>query len=112
MFQIFAQRSHEPERLDTGDYTLAEYELWESEMKLINRLLGDTRALRLSLSDELNDHADATVSILDVGAGAGTLLKTARALVGKNGGVFVGAELNHKAAKTINALKRDFDVSA
>lgn len=113
MFQLFAQRSYRPERLDTGDYTAQEYALWQKEMKLINRFLGDTRALRLELKDEMNGRPETPVSILDVGAGAGTLLKAATGLRGKDvGGMFVGAELNHEAAKSINALKTEFGISA
>jgi SAM-dependent methyltransferase len=111
MFDGFAQRSHRLERLDTGDYTADEYVRWQGEMKWINRLLGDTRALRLSLADELRDGSANKVSVLDVGAGAGYLLKAAVEITRENGGLFVGAELNHEAALTLDALSGEFGIS-
>jgi len=109
MFARFAQRSDDLERLDTGDYTSAEYALWQSEMKLINRLLGDARALRLSLGPELKRCGDH-VSILDVGAGSGELLKTAKETIGDRSTFLVGAELNDDAARSIS--KQSFRASA
>ena len=111
MFQSFTQRSHRLERLDTGDYTQAEYAKWQTEMKLINRLLGDARALRLSLTDELR-HCDDKVSILDVGAGSGELLKTAKETIGDKPAFLVGAELNADAARSINRRSDEFGVHA
>src|SRR4051794_25575716 len=102
MFRRFAQRSRKLERLDTGDYTPAEYAKWQSEMKLINRWLGDARALRLSLTNELNRCGDR-ISILDVGAGSGELLKTAKEGMTGRSTFLVGAELNADAAKSIGA---------
>jgi len=112
MFQSFAQRSHRLERLDTGDYTQAEYAKWQSEMKLINRLLGDARALRLSLADELRDRKNSEISILDVGAGSGELLKTAKETIGDRTTFLVGAELNADAARSINKRSAEFGVNA
>lgn len=111
MFPSFSHRSNKLERLDTGDYTPAEYAKWQSEMKLINRLLGDARALRLSLADELRDCSDG-VSILDVGAGSGELLKTAKETIGHKSVFLVGAELNADAAKSINRRSDEFGVHA
>jgi ubiquinone/menaquinone biosynthesis C-methylase UbiE len=109
MFERFAQRSYRLERLDTGDYTAAEYAKWQSEMKLINRWLGDARALRLSLATELETCGDY-VSILDVGAGSGELLKTAKEAIWNRSTYLVGAELNASAARSIS--KRSFGVSS
>jgi ubiquinone/menaquinone biosynthesis C-methylase UbiE len=109
MLGKFAHRSHKLERLDTGDYTPDEYAKWQSEMKLINRCLGDSRALRLELMDELSYCGDR-VSILDVGAGSGELLKNAKEAIPDKRTFLVGAELNADAAKSIS--ERSFGVSA
>src|SRR4051794_17872007 len=109
MFERFAQRSYRLERLDTGDYTPAEYAKWQSEMKLINRFLGDARALRLSLAAELQKCSDR-VSILDVGAGSGELLKTAKESIADRSTFLVGSELDAEAARSIS--KRSFGVVA
>src|SRR5439155_24549812 len=101
MLGKFAHRSHKLERLDTGDYTPAEYAKWQSEMKLINRWLGDSRALRLALKDELK-HCGDRISILDVGAGSGELLKTAKGAIRNKRTFLVGAELNDEDAKSIS----------
>ncbi len=111
MFDRFATRSRELERLDTGNYTPTEYVKWQSEMKLINRLFGDSRALRLSLADELRNCGDK-VSILDVGAGSGELLKTAKDFIDNKKAFLVGAELNADAARSINARNIEFGVHA
>jgi ubiquinone/menaquinone biosynthesis C-methylase UbiE len=110
MFPSFGQRSHQLERLDIGDYTPDEYSRWQTEMQLINRFLGDSRALRLGFSKELRGLAKGRLSILDVGAGTGELLKTAKEALGSRSGFLVGAELNHKAAKAINDRRNEFGV--
>jgi len=110
MFQNFNHRSHRLERLDTGDFSPAEYTLWQAEMRWINRLLGDTRALRLSLGKELRDFGSWPVSILDVGAGSGELLKTAGKMTGNNAAFLVGAELNADAARSIGGISGMFAV--
>ncbi|MFN2501056.1 MAG: methyltransferase domain-containing protein [Pyrinomonadaceae bacterium] len=101
VFDGFKQRSKQLERLDTGDYTAAEYAKWQAEMRFINGWLGDARALRLVLADGVQPDTDKNVSVLDVGAGFGELLKTARAVIGTNHGLLVGAELNANAARAI-----------
>src|SRR4051795_4162671 len=95
-----SRRSYELERLDTGDYTPEEYAKWQKEMHWINRLLGDTRALRNSL-ERIVKGAKGPISILDVGAGAGELLKSASEFLEDRTGLLVGAELNPEAARTI-----------
>src|SRR5207249_5120018 len=75
MFERFAQRSHKPERLDTGDYTREEYAKWQREMWFIHRLFGEVRALRRSLMKALRSNGSDRISILDVGAGSGELLR-------------------------------------
>jgi len=103
-------RSYELERLDTGDYTPEEYAKWLKEMHWINRLLGDTRALRNSLGEVLNG-GNEHISILDVGAGSGELLKSASEFMGDRIGLLVGAELNADAARAIQGRAAEFGVA-
>ncbi len=91
-------RSRKLERLDTGDYSPEEYQRWLTETRLINRWLGDSRALRLSLE---NESLEGPVTILDVGAGSGELLKSARLHLGDRASLLVGAEINPEAAARI-----------
>jgi ubiquinone/menaquinone biosynthesis C-methylase UbiE len=112
MFSRFEKRSYKLERLDTGDYTREEYELWLKEAKWINRWLGDLRALRLSLRDEFKDDGQSRISVLDVGAGSGELLKAAGDVVGARASLLVGAELNGEAARSMAKRKAEFGVLA
>lgn len=112
MFPDLTHRSLELERLDTGDYTKAEYALWQREMYYINRFLGDTRCLRLAIKELLNSSASLPLSILDVGAGSGELLAATSELIGVRNAFFVGAELNPTAANTIAERKNIFAVQA
>lgn len=100
MPRSFDQRSLELERLDTGDYTDEEHALWLKEARSINRWLGDSRALKLSLLNR-SGLEKGRVSVLDVGAGSGELLRTARTVLNREGSIFVGAELNAQAAALI-----------
>ncbi len=92
-----SKRCFDLERLDTGDYTEAEYSRWHHEMKFVNHALGDIRCLKLAIRDELGRSADGRLSILDIGAGAGHLL----AAVGRMDHrdlLLVGVETNPVAA--------------
>ncbi len=99
MFEQFKKRSHELERLDTGDYTEAEYRRWQTEMRFIHRLLGERRALRNTLFRDLGDGA-TRVSILDVGAGSGELLAQIGKWFDGRASLF-GIEINETAAISI-----------
>jgi len=110
MFERFAQRSHELEHLDTGDYTAEEYAKWLDEMKLINRWLGDAKALRLALEQEPSLAAATSLSVLDIGAGSGELLRTAHDMLDGRARIFVGSELNITAARAINERRSEFGV--
>ena len=101
MFERFKQRSYELERLDTGDYTEAEYAHWQKEMRFIHRLWGETRALRNSLFRDLNDRT-GRVSILDVGAGSGALLHELSGWFGTRASL-TGVEINATAARSIKS---------
>ena len=112
MFGSFDQRSNKLERLDTGDYTPQEYALWQAEAKLINRWLGDSRAVRLALSSPLKK-LKGRVSIIDVGAGSGELLRAAGLAAGQDRMAFlVGAELNADAARSIAANRTGSEMFA
>src|SRR5437660_178870 len=78
MFERFRHRSHELERLDTGDYTREEYARWQREMRLVHSVWGEERALKNSLVKHIRAGREHYISILDVGAGAGNILKLAK----------------------------------
>ncbi|MFN0279848.1 MAG: methyltransferase domain-containing protein [Pyrinomonadaceae bacterium] len=73
-------------------------------------MLGDSRALRLELKKELSKGSQ--ISILDVGAGSGELLKTAGEMFGNKIMFLVGAEINAKATKSIKAQCANFGLHA
>lgn len=105
MFARFKQRSYDIERLDTGDYTPAEYLRWQREMSRIHRVFGEIRALRHSLIREVNASREASVSILDVGAGSGELLRMlGKSLNGKKT-FLAGVEIDMDAARSIRGVK-------
>jgi SAM-dependent methyltransferase len=112
MFPSFAHRSHKLERLDTGDYTREEYSLWLREMHWINRWLGDAHALRKELRKVMDDHPVGQISVLDVGAGSGELLKVANETMGQRTKLLVGAELAAPAAGEIASRSAEFGVVA
>ncbi len=112
MFRNFEHRSDKLERLDTGDHTPEEYKLWQKEARLINRLLGDSRALRLSLQPYLNKDGGTPFVMLDVGAGSGELLIAARRLAGGTPALLVGAELSPVAVRSISALDDNQNITA
>lgn len=91
------------ERIDTGDYTPAEYERFLREIRFINRVLGDRRALRRTLLREIETRNLPEFSVLDVGAGSGELLRAcaefARAQNRK--AHLYGVELNARSAGAI-----------
>lgn len=101
MFRRFEQRSYELERLDTGDYTPDEYELWMREMRTIHHFFGEVRALRSTLFRDIKDKYDAGVSILDVGAGSGQLLRELRKWLNTHRAFLAGVEINAEASKNI-----------
>ncbi|MBP9110398.1 MAG: class I SAM-dependent methyltransferase [Pyrinomonadaceae bacterium] len=100
MFPDLTTRSLELERLDTGDYTEAEYALWQREMYYINRFLGDTRCLKLEIRDALRESKTGSISILDVGAGSGELLESAREMF-TNTSLLVGVDINRSSVQTV-----------
>jgi ubiquinone/menaquinone biosynthesis C-methylase UbiE len=103
MFKQFRQRSLELEHLDKGDYTKEEYERCIIELQRVNRWLGDASALRDSLLREIDRLNLASVSVLDVGAGSGELLRIVAEEARKRGrkAQLVGVELNERSVKAI-----------
>ena len=114
MLARFRQRSYEPERLDTGDYTADEYASCLVELRRVNRWLGDAHALKATLVPELGRARLKEFSLLDVGAGSGELLRVA-ALEAKRKGLraeLIGVELNERSARAIREESRGFDCVA
>lgn len=103
MFRRFRTRSYELEHLDKGDYTAAEYEGCIVELQLVNKWLGDARALRKHVLAEIGHAQLSSFSLLDVGAGSGELLRVAESWSMKKGAQasFVGLELNARSTQAI-----------
>jgi ubiquinone/menaquinone biosynthesis C-methylase UbiE len=72
---VFNERSHELERIDTGDYTQEEYETFLREIAFVNRYLGDGRAVKKTLLSEIETLDLREINVLDVGCGSGELLR-------------------------------------
>jgi ubiquinone/menaquinone biosynthesis C-methylase UbiE len=72
---VFEKRSTKLERIDTGDYTPAEYATFLREIRFINHHLGDERALRKSLLRDVEEKNLREFSVLDVACGSGELLR-------------------------------------
>lgn len=111
MFERFKKRSNKLERIDTGDYTSAEYDRFLKEIRLINLYGGDRRALTKSLLAEIKRSGVEKFSVLDVGAGSGELLRVIAKFVRENGlqANLYGLELSARSAESIFEESRDFD---
>jgi ubiquinone/menaquinone biosynthesis C-methylase UbiE len=103
-FPSFQNRSLELEHIDKGDYTPDEYEGCLVELKRVNRWLGDVRALRHSLLEEIAKSNLQSFSLLDVGAGSGELLRVTAEWAKSNqkSAQLFGLELNARSAAAIN----------
>jgi len=110
VFDRFKQRSYELEHLDKGDYTPEEYEGCIIELQRVNRWLGDTRAMRNSLLRDIAAAQLQSVSVLDVGAGSGELLRVIAgwAMETKRAARLVGLELNERSAREIVAGSKQY----
>jgi ubiquinone/menaquinone biosynthesis C-methylase UbiE len=111
MFEKFKQRSHRLEHIDTGNYTPEEYEDCISEMRFVNRWMGDTHSLKATLLRDVAEESLREFSLLDVGAGSGELLRVAATWSRQTGRHLhaVGLELNERSAESINEESRHFD---
>lgn len=110
MFERFRQRSQELEHIDKGDYTPEEYEGCLTELRRVNRWLGDSRALRRSVLPDIGRESLREFSLLDLGAGTGELLREV-ALWSRSQGTtarLVGLELNERAAVGLAEESREF----
>lgn len=103
MFERFKKRSYTLERLDTGDYTPAEYARWQREMWFIHRVFGEFRAIKKALGSEIGEHGEDRISVLDVGAGSGELLRRVRRLAVNRDTRLVGTDLSADAAAILNS---------
>ncbi|HJP93936.1 MAG TPA: methyltransferase domain-containing protein [Pyrinomonadaceae bacterium] len=104
MFDKFKRRSYKPEDIDTGNYTPEEYEDCIGELQLVNRWMGDAHSLRATLLREIQAQSLSAVSLLDVGAGSGELLRVTAAWARQTSRRLraVGLELNERSASAIN----------
>ena len=102
---MFKRRATKPERIDTGDYTPAEYERFLREIRFINQRLGDRSALEKTLLAEISKHDLRKFSVLDVGAGTGELLGVIARFARADGrkAELVGLDLNGISAREIGA---------
>jgi ubiquinone/menaquinone biosynthesis C-methylase UbiE len=105
----FNERSDELEHLDKGDYTPEEYEGCLTELRRVNQLLGDARALRRSLFPEIERAGLRSFSVLDVGAGSGELLRVSAVWARRSGrqAFFAGLEANARSALAIREESRE-----
>jgi len=110
MFGEFAQRSYELEKIDTGDYTPEQYERCLQDLRLINRLIGDERALKLTLLAEIRKEDLKEFSVLDIGAGSGELLRSCAKFARETGRKtnLLGLELNARSAESILEESSEF----
>jgi len=112
---VFKTRSNQLERLDTGDYTAAEYECCLAELSFINRFLGDNRALKKTLLREVENENLQSFSVLDVGAGSGEWLRAIAEFARKQNRTarLCGLELNARSARAIlEESKNHAEISA
>lgn len=107
---VFEKRSTELERIDTGDYTPAEYATFLREIAFINRYFGDQRALKKTLLREIEREDLREFSVLDVGCGSGELLRMIAEFAAKSGrkASLTGIDLNAISSATTHSESIDF----
>ena len=110
LFCVFEKRSYDLEIIDTDDYTPAEYEQFLREIRFINRWLGDVTALKQTLLREIEREKKQNFSVLDVGAGAGELLRVIAKFAGKANCQtnLCGLELNERSCQANLEESKDF----
>ncbi len=111
MLNEFSERSYQLERIDTGDYTAEEYDQFLKDIRLVNRITGDNRALSKSLFRDIARENLREFSVLDVGAGSGELLRSCARFARKNNrrAALFGLELNRRSAESILMESKDFN---
>lgn len=100
MFSEFRTRSLKTERLDRGEFTRDEYVRWQKEMWYIHRLFGETRALKRTLLSDISSLGTEEITILDVGAGSGTLLTYLKGKLPRDLSL-IGLEMSYDSARGI-----------
>ena len=107
---VFAARSTQPERIDTGDYTPEEYATFLREIRFINRRLGDSRALRKSLLRAIRRGDIREFSVLDVACGSGELLRQIAEFAKSEDrkAQLTGIDLNELSFATADGSTKDF----
>jgi ubiquinone/menaquinone biosynthesis C-methylase UbiE len=107
---VFETRSYQLERIDTGDYTPQEYEIFLREIGLINRFLGDAWAMKKTLLCDIEKSNLEKFSVLDVGAGSGELLRVIANFARKQNRTaeLFGLELNARSARAILEESKNF----
>jgi ubiquinone/menaquinone biosynthesis C-methylase UbiE len=101
MFGRFNKRSYRTERLDRGEYTAAEFKLWQKEMWVIHRLFGEVRALKRSVLTDIAQMQKKNLSVLELAAGSGRLLRFVKENARSSELSCVGLELSHESARSI-----------
>lgn len=81
-------------------------------MYFIHRILGEMRVLRRTLYTDIKSDDPSSISVLDVGAGSGELLKQLRKWLPKPQPFLVGVEIDEAATRSIkeanlNAIQAD-----
>jgi len=107
---VFDKRSNQPERIDTGDYTPDEYATFLREISFINRYLGDGRALKKTLLNEIEGLHLHSFSVLDVGCGSGELLRMIAEFAHKTdrSASLTGIDLNPISSATTQSESKNF----
>jgi ubiquinone/menaquinone biosynthesis C-methylase UbiE len=107
---VFEKRSLKLERIDTGDYTPAEYACFLREIAFINRMTGDLRTVKKTLFREIERENLRGFSVLDVGAGSGEMLRFIAGFARKTRrkSRLTGIELNERSAAAIRVESRAF----
>lgn len=109
-FQVFEKRSYQLERIDRGDYTPQEYDVFLREIRFINRFLGDVWAMEKTLLREIETLGLREFSVLDVGAGSGEFLRVIAKFARrqKREANLFGLELNARSANSILEESKNF----
>ncbi|HEX6125108.1 MAG TPA: methyltransferase domain-containing protein [Pyrinomonadaceae bacterium] len=107
---MFEKRITELERIDTGDYTPAEYATFLREIAFINRYFGDRRALKKTLLRAIERDNLREFSVLDVGCGSGELLRIIAEFAEKSGrkASLTGIDLNPISSSTTRSESTGF----
>jgi ubiquinone/menaquinone biosynthesis C-methylase UbiE len=101
IFPNFKTRSLETERLDRGEFTFEEYKLWRKEMWFLHRHFGEVRALKKSLLTDVRKNGFQSMSVLELAAGTGVMLKYLNDTLCRGRLKCVGLEISEVSARDI-----------